>query len=79
MPHSNHHVTILHVTLKWPEGPQDSCAVCGKPLRVGQRVCVVDTAFHQQRPDDGLYAHALCMQEECKEQGWYDPVKSHGS
>lgn len=75
----NNQVSVLRSTLKWPEGnTQDVCAVCGKSFRVSERVAVVDRHFHEQFPQDGLYAHALCVQQECRNRGEYNPVKSYG-
>lgn len=72
------HTQILHATLRWPEGPQDVCSVCGEELRAGQRVCVVDKHYYAEASPEGLYAHALCTQEECRERGSYVPVRSYG-
>jgi hypothetical protein len=68
------HTTVLHSTLKWPEGTQDVCTVCGRAFRGGQRVCVVDRRYYAEEAPEGLYAHTLCMQEKCREYGKYEAV-----
>ena len=77
--HSRHvlkHTTVLRSTLNWPEGPQDVCAVCGEMFRTAQRVCVVDRHYYAQEQPEGLYAHAMCVQEKCRDEGdgTYVPV-----
>lgn len=69
---------ILRSTLKWPEGPQDYCAVCGEQLVSGERVAVVDQRYYEEHFDGGIYAHAICVQEVGVKKGDYCPVRNYG-